>query len=301
MKRIAVLIPVFNKLEYTKSCLESLHLLVSSTILTKISVQIIVIDDGSTDGTKEWITNNYSDITVLEGDGNLWWSGGINMGARWVIEEDSADYILLWNNDIEAGTDYFEQLDNLIPHLENNIIAGSKIYCKHPSDQIWSFGGVFNPRSGKIYMIGFEQPENGNYNSPAEVDWLPGMGTLVHKSVIENIGFWDEQDFPQYHGDSDFTFRAKTAGYIIKVYPQLKLWNDNKNTGLSHNDKFKFLLRMLSDTRSNLNLKKNILFYRRHSTSIVAFWPLFTTYFRLFGGFIKWKILNLFGVTRDRP
>ena len=69
-------------------------------------------------------------------------------------------------------------------------------------------------------------------NEKIECDWLPGMGTVTHKSVYEKIGMLDEIRFPQYHGDSDFTLRAKKRGYKIIVYPDLKIYNDNRNTGI---------------------------------------------------------------------
>lgn len=298
MKRIALIFPVHNKLDYTKRCVELLNRLISESNPKNSQIHIVIIDDGSTDGTEDWLRQNHPEVTLLKGDGNLWWSGGVNVGARYVIEENKADYILLWNNDIAPDEDYFKELDKLIPNLDADTIAGSKIYCKEPADLIFSFGGIFNPRTGRKYLIGHEAKENGRFNEPAPADWLPGMGTLVPVEVIKKIGYWDEKDFPQYHGDSDFTYRAKLKGYHLIVYPSLKIWNDNKNTGLENKDKFKDVLALLKDIRSQHNLKKNILFYKRFSSSPLAYWPLVISYFYLFGGFFKWKILSMFGMKR---
>lgn len=150
------------------------------------------------------------------------------------------------------------------------MIVGSKIYTQNPPNQIWAFGAVFNPWNGEKYMIGFEQDDSEEFESTREVDWLPGMGRLVPVSAIKKIGYWDEVNFPQYHGDSDFTYRAKTKGYKILVYSQLKLWNDTLNTGLNHEGKFSKLLRLLKDTRSNYHLRRNMLFVRRFSKSYLA-------------------------------
>lgn len=298
MKRIALIFPVHNKLEYTIRCVELLNRLLNESNQKNSKTHIVIIDDGSTDGTEEWLRKNHPEVTLLKGDGNLWWSGGVNVGARYVVEENKADYILLWNNDIAPDEDYFKELDKLIPKLNANTILGSKIYCKEPPDHIFSFGGVFNPRTGKKYLIGHEEKENGRFNEPGPADWLPGMGTLIPVDVVKKIGYWDEKDFPQYHGDSDFTFRAKLNGYNLVVYPELKLWNDNKNTGLENKEKFKDLLALLRDIGSQHNLKKNILFYRRFSSSPLAYWPLFVSYLYLFGGFFKWKVLSFFGKSR---
>lgn len=299
MKKIAILIPVFNKIELTKKCLESLLPLVDSDSLQNFEAQIFVIDDGSNDGTGEWVENSHPEVEVLKGDGSLWWSGGINMGARYAIEQTDADFILLWNNDILAETVFFKELDAFINEVSDQMIIGSKIYALHPPDQIWAFGAIFNPKNGAKYMIGFDQVDSEEFESIREVDWLPGMGTLVPVDVIKKIGYWDAENFEQYHGDSDFTYRAKTKGYKILVYPQLKLWNDVSNTGISHEGKLSNLTRLLTDTRSLYHFRKNMLFVRRFSTSYLAYWPLFVSYFRLFGGFFKWKLLAIFGLKKN--
>ena len=78
-------------------------------------------------GTGEWINQNHPEITLLKGDGNLWWSGGVNMGAKYVLERKDTDYLLLWNNDILPESVYFTQLDDLIHEFSDDMIVGSKI------------------------------------------------------------------------------------------------------------------------------------------------------------------------------
>lgn len=300
MPELAILIPVFNKLNLTIKCIESLIPLIDSGKLKNYRAYIVVIDDGSTDGTSDWIIQRYPELTLLKGDGNLWWSGGINLGARYVRENRNSDYLLLWNNDILPDPEYFSNLDELIHGIREDMIIGSKIFCLDPPDQIWAFGAVFNPRNGKKYMIGFEQPDGEEFDSVREVDWLPGMGTIVPVKAIERTGYWDAENFPQYHGDSDFTYRAKTMGYKIMVYPQLKLWNDSRNTGLNHGGKLSNLILLLKDNRSLFHFRKNMLFIRRFSKSPLAYWPLFVSYGRLFGGFFKWKLLSFIGLPANK-
>ena len=111
MKKIAVLIPVYNHLEYTKTCVKTLKDLMTEYVFTGIRLTVVVIDDGSTDGTGEWLGKNYPGVIVLRGDGDLWWSGAVNLGARYAIETLHSDYLLLWNNDIIAAQRYFKELD----------------------------------------------------------------------------------------------------------------------------------------------------------------------------------------------
>ena len=297
-RRVALLIPVFNNIEFTRSCLKKLDALLSNNPMEHLDYSVIVIDDGSTDGSSEWIRAKFPDVILLRGDGNLWWSGGINMGAAYAVEQGDFSYVMLWNNDILPADDYFTALDALVPHISENTIVGSKIYSLGEEKMVWSFGGHFNPRSGKMFMLGYEEEDGDKFAAPAPADWLPGMGTLVPLEVIQKIGYWDALNFPQYHGDSDFTYRARLAGFELWVYPQLKIWNNRENTGLKHEGSYEKLRLLFTDTRSNFNWKMNMRFYRKYSTSIFAYIPILTWYATMVGGFFKWKILDFFGVSR---
>ena len=300
MKDIAVLIPVHNHLEYTRQCIETLTTVFNKNSFSQIRLSIVVTDDGSTDGTGDFLRENFPEVHLVEGDGNLWWSGGINAGARYAIEELRSDFLLLWNNDIETDGHYFVELDRIVAGLSSVVIAGSKIYRKEGHDNIiWSYGGIFNPRTGAKYMLGYNHPDSEEFNKAESVDWLPGMGTLVPVEVVKKIGYWDEVTFPQYHGDSDFTYRAKLAGFQNIVYPDLRIWNDTTNTGLSHKGSFRVLIKLLTDIKSNYNLQKNISFYRKYSKGPKAYTSLLRGYYMLFGGFFKWKFLSFFGIKKS--
>ncbi len=260
-------------------------------------IEVVVVDDGSKDGTSEWLKTSFPQVKVLQGDGSLWWSGGINLGITYAINELNTEYVLWWNNDITPAPDYLEQLLKILSQ-ENIYIGGSKIYYAGKDSLLWSMGGKFDTRSGKKYMLGMNEPDTEKYDKVFDVDWLPGMGSFIHKSVFEKIGMVDNKMFPQYHGDSDFTFRAKLAGYSIKVYPQLKIWNDKTNSGLLHQDSYKQLIRTLNDVKSNYHIVKDIQFYRRFATSTYAYQTLAHKYCYYIGGFIKWKFLNLLGFTK---
>ncbi|MEZ5072888.1 MAG: glycosyltransferase family 2 protein, partial [Bacteroidales bacterium] len=271
MKDVAILLAVFNHLDATRTCLESLEKVCADTGYTHAKYQVVLIDDGSTDGTSEWVRQHHPTVHLLRGDGNLWWSGGINRGAEYAMETLGADYLLLWNNDVQPDPGYFRALDALIPESGDRVILGSKVLWVGTDETVWSYGGIFDSRTGKKYLIGYGEKDSSAFSEPREVDWLPGMGTLVPVPVVRQIGVWDEKNFPQYHGDSDYTFRARTAGFPVRVYPQLRMWNDKSTSGLKHGGTLRGLVRSLTDIRSNSNVRKNLLFYRRHATSVRAY------------------------------
>src|SRR5262245_44712960 len=98
---VYALVPVFNRLELTQrvlGCLRAQRL--------DEPIRLIVINDGSTDGTHEFLSEQ-GDITVLRGDGTLWWGGAVDLGLRHVLAEGrAADWVLLVNNDTIFASDF---------------------------------------------------------------------------------------------------------------------------------------------------------------------------------------------------
>ena len=299
MLSIAIVYPVFNGLEYTRKGLHSIYSL-QNIEKQDAKIYLVIVDDGSTDRTYEWIEENYPQVNLLKGDGSLWWSGGINLAVKYAINKLNCDYILWWNNDIIASEDYFSVLISHIKSNDTGTIIGSKIYHAHLKNTIWSMGGLFDTKNGKKSLIGSAEKDSPLYDQITECDWLPGMGTITHKLVYETIGMLDEKRFPQYHGDSDFILRAKKAGYRIVVYPDLKIYNDTLHSGIRHNDSLKRLIQSLISIKSNYNIRKDFLFYKKHCESISAYSVLVSKYYNYIGGFIKWKALGFFGLKRNK-
>lgn len=273
---LSVIIPVHNRIEQTKKCLAKLDSHLKD--FSQIDISVVVIDAGSTDGTSDWITLNYPMVQQVKTNANVFWSEAVTLGVKYVLNKTTTDYILLWNNDSIPAEDYFENLFALLENNPINTIIGSKIYLMSTTNIIWSMGGIFDPYTGKKFMIGFNCSDNDQFNEEKEVDWLPGMGTIIHKSIFNKIGFWDFIHFPQYHGDSDFTLRAKQNGSNIYVSPKLKMWNDKSTTGLYHQQKITFFIKSFIDIRSTKNIIKDFRFYYRHSKSFFAYQSLIKKY-----------------------
>ena len=118
---IHIIIPVHNRFDYTKSCIESLEKQIISEELN-----VIVVDDGSTDNTKLFIKNYYPQIKVLEGNGNLFWGGAVHYGISYVRKIGKKnDWILLVNNDVEFAPNSISELIKECNKKKRKIIAGS--------------------------------------------------------------------------------------------------------------------------------------------------------------------------------
>lgn len=295
---LSILIPVFNGIDFTRVCIKNLYKLSEPLAKDRRKIQIIVIDDGSTDNTSQWIEENYPEVIILKGDGNLWWSGGINMGMKYAFDEAKTDFVLWWNNDIEADDDYLVNLWQHLKENDENTIIGSKVYFKN-TRRVWGMGGFFNTKTGKRGMYGFNNENEKEYNTRLNVDWLPGMGSVFSNKIYRQLGLLNDRDFPQYHGDADYTLRAKLAGFSIIVFPDLVIYNDKSNSSLTHNNSWKGLISSLHSVRSNYDIKKDLIFYRKYTSSPLAYFNLLEKYILYFGGFIKWKFLGLFGLKKQ--
>lgn len=299
MTRLGIIIPVFNALEYTKKCLGYLHECISESDKQSLQTVIVVVDDGSKDGTADWIKANYPETEICYGDGNLWWSGGINMGIHRALEQLDCDYILLWNNDLKPARNYLHNLGSILEFNPHNQIILSAIYIDSTRDKIiFSRGGNFNAISGRHRLIGQGKKLSEFKGSELEINWFPGMGTVIHKSVFQHVGYFDEKHFPQYKGDSDFALRAHRSGYRMKLFDELEIWNDYANTGFSNDKSLSVFLKSLVSKKSKYNLYRDLLFYKRHAQSILAYTILLRKYGAHIGGFIKWKLLGIFGLKR---
>jgi GT2 family glycosyltransferase len=299
-KKVAILIPVHNGLELTRKCLGNLYEFMKTSSGSRIEFFPVVVDDGSTDSTSQWVQENYKDCINLQGDGNLWWSGAVNLGAKYALDTSGADYILLWNNDIQVPPDYFTDLSDIILTLDTDSIIGSIIYADPGYQTIWSAGGIFNPYTGKKFMVRDIPDSVPKDQESFEVDWLTGMGTLVPREVIRKIGYWDARRFPQYYGDSDFVYRARINGFKILVNKRLRIVNDLSNSGIKHITRFREIIPALTSIKSIHNIGKNFMFYKLYSRSPLAYFKFFEIYLYFFGGFFKRKIKELFHAGSSR-
>src|SRR5688500_5908343 len=100
---VSIVIPVHNRKNFTRDCLTSLK---NQTLQAD---EIIVVDDGSTDGTREMLQRDFPDVTTLAGNGNLFWTAAINMGIKHVLRNGS-EFILTLNNDTIAAPDFVEKM-----------------------------------------------------------------------------------------------------------------------------------------------------------------------------------------------
>lgn len=223
---VAVVVPVYGKLPLTLRFLESF------AAVTYNSYKIVIVDDASPDGTGAHVARHFPEVTVLSGDGDLWWSGGTNKGVRYALRHGFR-YVLTINNDAQVRPDF---LDHLVETAEANphSLVGSRIQFLDPPERVWSVGGYTNWGPGFFLNLcehsATEADLLARRSGPVPVQVLTGCGALIPTGCYRDIGFYDERMCPQYHADSELTLRAARAGWRVLVDLRAVVYNDVPNT-----------------------------------------------------------------------
>jgi GT2 family glycosyltransferase len=212
VESVWAVIPVHNRRELTRGCLAALD------VQTAKGVHIIVVDDGSTDGTAEMIAAEFPSVEVLRGDGNLWWSGSVNLGIE-RARAQGASAILLLNDDTTPAPDLVERLTDAALGRPGALIGA----VATDSSGVLLYGGeVVDWRHARFRSLLDTLPVD-EQAGVHDVTHLPGRGLLIPVGVFDEIGLFDAAHFPQAVADYDFTQHALRAGHANLVCFEARL------------------------------------------------------------------------------
>jgi GT2 family glycosyltransferase len=206
MKKVAVVIPNWNGKVYIGNCLDSL---LNQTIKAKI----IVVENGSVDGSLEYLKEHFPEVELVINKKNLGFAGGVNSGIKKAID---SDYIALFNNDAVADKNWLKELVKTMDESKKNGIATSKILDKD-GKTIDSTGDMFTIW-GLPYPRGRGELVSDKYDGKTDIFAGSGGASIYRVSMLKEIGLFDE-DFFAYYEDVDISFRAQLAGWKVKYVP----------------------------------------------------------------------------------
>ncbi len=185
--------------------------------------EIIVVDNGSTDGSYEAIKSRFADVLQVRKEPNEGISPGINLGLE-VAYKRGADFMLVMNNDIEVKEDMVDILvENAYQYPECSCY-GPKVYYYEDRNRIWSAGGKIVFREAVTFERGMGKVDKGQWNKLEIVDYISGCAVMIRRSVLEKIGLWDETYFLGVE-DADWCYRAKLAGFPSLYIPYTHMWH----------------------------------------------------------------------------
>lgn len=215
--KVICVVLTWNDRENVVECLESL------LGLKYRNVEIVVSDNGSTDGSIEEIRGRFPTVTLIENGRNLRWSGGNNVGIEHALS-GGADYILLLNNDTIVDSDLITELVRTGESDPSIGLLSPKIYYHSEPRMIWYAGGEVYLWKGIIRHRGIREIDRGQYDSIADTGYITGCALMMKRVVPERIGKLDPT-YIAYAEDTDFSLRAAAAGFRLVYVPGALLWH----------------------------------------------------------------------------
>ena len=214
---VCVVILNWNRAKDTAECVASV------LQMDYPNCRVIVVDNGSTDGTPEKLHASFPAIDVIVNATNLGFAAGNNVGIEFALRHE-AGYVFLLNNDTVVDKALLRELVNVGEANSQAGVLGPKIYYHDDPDRIWFVGADRNPLAFTVINWALGKKDRGQFDQIRKVDFICGAGMLVKREVWERIGLLDPSYF-MYYEDSDFCVRAKMAGYTLLSAPKAYMWH----------------------------------------------------------------------------
>ena len=211
-----IIIPIHNRIATTKRLMDCLQ-------KQKFKgFQIILVDDGCTDGTAEMVCGYFPDTKVLRGNGSWWWGGSLHQAYKVLLRDKSSgdETILILNDDIIFDANFLAKGEKLLSAMPDTLLL--------PYD--------YDEATGELIDCGvhvdWRNLSIGLARSPAEVNILSTRGLFLRKSTFLSIGGFHPHLIPHYLSDYDFTHRAYRKGFRLIADQTLRIRENTKLTGL---------------------------------------------------------------------
>lgn len=209
---VSVVIVNWNGKHHLPECLASVR------AQTFRDFEVILVDNGSTDGSAAWVREAFPEVSLVALPDNQGFCGGNNVGIR----AARGEYIALLNNDTEVEPEWLGELVRHIRQDPSIAACDSKILYFDQRDRIWSAGAVYTI-AGSCEWRGHGQ-RDGEIVEPAEVFTANACSALYARRVLDEIGALDEDFFAGYE-DVDWSFRAHLRGYRIVNVPSSRVYH----------------------------------------------------------------------------
>jgi GT2 family glycosyltransferase len=259
-RRLFIIIPVLNHWDQTRTCLQRL------TSGSDIDFTVIVVDHGSTDGTRAGLCDEFPDVVRIAGNTDMWWTAATNLGIREALQRNATDVMLL-NNDCFVEHDTIECLKR------HQATAGEAVVA--PIQRSLETGEIITRRMTTCFLLGFPtlvlpgrslyRPQDHRlFRTPLIIG---GRGVLIPTSVLDKTGLLNEAELPHYGSDHDFFLRCRKLRIPLLIASDAVVDIDATSTTLASQYgrmPFKRFLATLRERRSHRNLPELTALFRLH-------------------------------------
>jgi len=218
MPLASVIVVNYNGKQYLKRCLDAL------LCQTYPNVEVILVDNGSGDGSVDFVRAIYPSVKVIENGSNLGFAPANNVGIR----AARGELIATLNNDTGAAPEWLEALaSEMISDDSVGMCASRMLRMDDPT--IIDSTGICISRSGACWDRGAFEKDEGQYDTPAEVFGPCAGAALYRKAMLDEVGLFDE-DFVSYMEDTDLAFRGRLAGWKCRYVPEAVVYHVHGGT-----------------------------------------------------------------------
>ena len=205
--RTSIIVPVYNKYEYTAACLHSI-----AEHTPPGEFEVIVVDDCSNDNTAAYL-QSCSGLRVIRNETNSGFIRSCNAGA----EAATGKFLVFLNNDTTVTTGWLESLTGTFDQVPGAGIVGARLV--YPDGRLQEAGGIiFNDASGWNYGRD-DDPDRPQYNFVSEADYVSGACLAIRRDDFRQLGGFDMHFAPAYYEDTDLCFQIRAMGKTVVYQP----------------------------------------------------------------------------------
>jgi len=225
-----VIIPNFNGMKFIENCMKAMEK------ETSTSYHICVVDNGSTDGSKEWVKNNCPQVQLIELGENTGFCGAVNAG----IKATKTPYVILLNNDTEVEYGFVKALEDALESERKSFSVSAKMVDLYNKEVLDGAGDLYCAL-GWAFALGKGKNVKDNYTKPQEIFSACGGAVIYKKEVLDYLGGFDQNHFA-YLEDCDLGYRAQIFGYRNYYTPHAVVYHAGSGVSGSRHNEFKVTL-----------------------------------------------------------
>jgi GT2 family glycosyltransferase len=202
---------------------------------------VVFVDNGSTDGSRELVAKAFPKITRIENARNLGFGEAANQGARTALER-GADAVFFVNNDVVLPTETLAALAEALEESPHLGIVGPRVLSMRDPERIWCAGGMLTWRQNLSTLVGNGEKDGPQFKERKRVDYVPGCALLARSTVLEEVGLFDARYFA-YMEDVDLCLRARRRGHGVELIGEVAAFHASSSaTGGGYNPRRKYMM-----------------------------------------------------------
>lgn len=225
-----VIIPNYNGMKFIENCMKALEK------ETSTKYHICVVDNGSTDGSREWIEENCPYAQLISLKENTGFCGAVNAG----IEASRTPYVILLNNDTEVEFGFVKALETALETEKNSFSVSAKMVDMYDKSILDGAGDLYCAL-GWAFALGKGKKVKDNYTRPQEIFSACGGAVIYKREIMEEIGMFDQNHFA-YLEDCDLGYRAQIWGFRNYYTPNAVVYHAGSGVSGSKHNEFKVTL-----------------------------------------------------------